>query len=435
MGQLVSFLGVFGLIGLAWLFSSARRAVRPKTVLSALALQFLMAAFILYLPAGRTALSWVNDSIVRILDYAREGIYFTFGPLAVPPGQTGPAGEPSLGFILAVQGLPTVIFFSALVSALYYIGFMPLLLRFFSRVFTRTMGISGAEALATSSQIFVGIESVFSVRPYLQRMTTSELHLVLVGGMATIASSVLGLYVLLLREVFPGIAGHLVSASFMSAPAAVLMAKVLVPELGQPETLGRVVKGEKPPGSSLTESIILGATEGMKLTIGIITMLIAFVGLVAMANGLVGWLGSGLARLGIPAGGVTIQGILAAVFYPLTLLIGVESRDAWHVATVLGERTVLTEVAGYKHLASLITAGALTSPRSAVLAAYGLCGFSHVAGMAIFVGGLMALLPERTAELARLSWRALLAATLACLQTAAVTGVFIGNAGMEILGR
>jgi CNT family concentrative nucleoside transporter len=435
MEQIVSFAGTFGLIALAWLMSSARRAVRIKTVLSALALQFLMAACVLNLPAGRTALSWVNESIVRILDYAREGIYFTFGPLAVPPGQTGASGETSPGFILAIQGLPTVIFFSALVSALYYVGFMPLLLRLFSRVFTRAMGISGAEALATSSQIFVGIESVFSVRPYLQRMTISELHLVLVGGMATIASSVLGLYVLLLRESFPGIAGHLVSASLMSAPAAVIMAKVLVPETGQPETLGRVVEGEKPPGSSLAESIIIGATEGMKLTIGIVTMLIAFVGLVAMANGFVGWAGASLSHVGVPGAAITIQGILAAVFYPFTLLIGVDPRDAWHVASVLGERTVLTEVAAYQHLAALIRDDALASPRSAVLAAYGLCGFSHVAGMAIFVGGLMALVPDRTAELARLSWRALLAATLACLQTAAVTGVFIGRAGAEILGR
>lgn len=420
--------GVFGLIvltGFALLLSANRRRVKWRPIVWGIILQCIIAMLVFWVPGGTQVFLFVNDSVVALLDHAREGAYLVFGQLAIPPGQVGAQGEQSLGFFLAFQALPTIIFFSAFMATLYYIGIMPLILRGFSYVFTRTMRISGAESLCTASNIFVGIESVFSIRPYLDRMTTAELHQILTAGMATIASSVLGFYVLLLKDTFPTIAGHLVSASLLSAPAAVVISKAICPETEEPLTMGKVVSGERLPARSLTEAILQAANEGLKLTLGIVALLIAFLGLVSLANGILGWSGTQLSHLGLPLAGISIQKILGWIFYPFTILIGVDVRDAGKISVILGERAILTEVVSYKHLAQLISTGALANVRSAVLASYALCGFSHITAVAIFVGGIAALVPQRAQDLARLGFRALIAATLACLQTATVAGIFI----------
>jgi CNT family concentrative nucleoside transporter len=428
MYNAISFAGVFVLMGIAWLFSERRGVVNWRVVGWGVGLQMLFASFLFLVPAGRTAFLAVNVGVVRLLDSASAGTQFLFGRLALPPGARDATGQESLGFILAFQALPTIVFFASLMAVLYHIGLMPWLIRQFSRLFTRLMRISGAESLCAASNIFVGVESAVTVRPYLARMTRSELATVLTVGMATVASSVLALYVFILRLTFPTIAGHLVSASILSAPAAIVMSKFLVPETGEPVTLGREVRPEGAGDSSVIEASIRGANEGLKLVLGIVALLIAFLGMVALADML-------LAGAGRAAGfeGLSLTLLLGYVFYPFALVIGVPPADALAVARLIGERVVATEVKSYQDLAELMRTGALTDPRSAFVAAYALCGFAHVASLAIFVGGVSALVPERTRDLSALGLRALVAATLACLMTASVAGTFY-RAGAGLLG-
>jgi CNT family concentrative nucleoside transporter len=423
-GNIISLIGAFLLIIFAWALSSNRKVVNWRVIFWGLAMQFGFALFVFVLPAGVKFFLYLNRIVVGILDSAGAGTRFVFGRLALPPGATGEAGEQSLGFILAFQALPTVVFFASIMAGLYYLGLMTRLIRLFARAFTRLMRISGAESLCVSSNIFVGIESALTIRPYLGAMTRSELCTVLTAGMATIASSVLALYVFILRGEFPTIAAHLVSASVLSAPAAVVMSKLIMPETGEPVTLGRDVAPEYERESSLIEALIKGANEGLKLVLGIAALLLAFLGLVALLD-LV------LVRAGSWANGLTgltldwsLKGLLGYVFYPFTLVIGVPPSDAREIARIIGERLVATEVKSYQDLAAAISSGTLHDPRSAFLAAYALCGFAHVASLAIFVGGIAALVPGRTADLSGVGLRALLAATLACLMTAAVAGTF-----------
>lgn len=426
--NMMSALGVFGLLFCAWCFSTNRRVVNWRLIFWALALQMAFAFFIFRLPAGVVLFKWINIVIIRILSFTKEGMYFVFGPLAVSPGETGLAGEKSLGFILLFQALPTIIFFSCLMAFLYYIGFMPLVVKFFARIFTKLMKISGAESLCVSSNIFVGIESAFTVRPYIEKMTMSELCTILCAGMATIASSVMAIYVSFLKAQFPAIAGHLISASILSAPAAIVMSKLLFPELDKPQTLGQHVEAHFHKASSWIEAIIKASMEGLKLIGGIVALLLAFLGFLSMLN----WAVVGFGHLlNIPFE-LTIQRILSFIFYPLTFLMGVPKADIPLVACLLGERTIATELVAYQHLDTMIKAGAFSSPRSIVIATYSLCGFAHIASLAIFVGGIAALAPSRSGDLARLGFRALFAATLACLMTGAMAGIFF-NANQTIL--
>jgi len=418
--RLISFFGLFVLMFLAWLVARDRKNINFRLILTGLLIQFAFAFIIFRLPAGVVIFSWLNDAVLRVISFAKEGIYFLFGPLAVGPGETGPMGETSPGFILAFQVLPSIIFFSSLVSLLYFLNVVPALIRVFARIFTYLMRISGAEALCASSNIFVGVESALTVRPYIQDMTRSELCTVLTAGMGTIASTVLALYVGFLHQEFPSIAGHLISASVISAPAAIIMSKLVVPETEIPKTLGIAAEVQKDVRSTTwVESIINGANDGVKLCVGIITLLLAFLGLLSMCNWFLGFLGSKI--LGID---VSLQVILKYLYYPLTVVMGIPLQDAGHVATLLGERTIVTEVVAYQHLNQLIQAGTLTDTRSITVASYALCGFAHVASLAIFVGGFSALAPARAKDLARLSFRALFAATFACLMTGCVAGIF-----------
>ncbi len=425
--NLVSFAGIFVLMGLAWLCSTQRRRINWRVVLWGTGLQLLFALFIFRVPIGARLFLFLNDLVVKALDSASAGTRFLFGRLALPPGTADATGETSLGFFLAFQALPTIVFFAALVGALYYLGIMPLLVRAFATVFTRLMRISGAESLCTASNIFVGIESALTIRPYLEQMTRSELCTILTAGMATIASSVIAMYVFVLQSHFPTIAGHLVSASIISAPAAVVMAKLMLPETEHPVTLGVSIRPHYEREHNLMEAIIKGANNGVRLVVGIAALLLAFLGLVALVDLLLGVLAQRLEKLAGIHVQLSLRGILSVLFYPLTLVIGVPPGDAWAVARLIGERTVATEVQSYQDLAVMLASGSLREPRSAVIAAYALCGFAHVASLAIFVGGTAALAPRRTAELSSLGLRALVAATLACLMTAAVAGTFFGK--------
>jgi len=429
MYNLVSFSGIFVLMFIAWSLSANRKTVNWRVVAWGLALQLAFALFIFVVPAGARFFLVVNDAVVSVLDSAGAGTKFVFGRLALPPGTQNEYGEDSLGFILAFQALPTVVFFASLMAILYYLRVMPLLIRTFSRLFTRLLRISGAESLCASSNIFVGVESAMTVRPYLEKMTRSELCTVLTVGMATIASNVMALYVFILRGQFPAIAGHLVSASILSAPAAVVMSKLMLPETEQPETLGMDVQPFVEEDSSVIEAAIRGANEGLKLVFGIVALLLAFLGIVALVDSLL----KGTAGLFNVGTDLSLTGILGYVFYPFALIIGVPPSDVPEIARLLGERAVVTEVKAYQDLAVLMGRGGLAEPRSAFLATYALCGFAHVASLAIFVGGISALVPARTGTISFLGLRALAAATLACLMTASVAGTFFKD-GSILLG-
>ncbi|MFQ6036992.1 MAG: NupC/NupG family nucleoside CNT transporter [Candidatus Aminicenantales bacterium] len=432
--NLISLLGIFGIAFFAWVCSESRKTVNWRVVFWGIGLQMFFAFFIFVVPVGSKVFLAVNGIVIRVLATASAGTQFLFGRLAVPMGQTTEAGEPSLGNFLAFQGLPTIIFFAALVGALYYLKIMPLVIRGFAFVFTKLMRISGAESLCASSNIFVGAESALVIQPHLAELTRSELTTILAAMMGTIASTVLAVYVMFLQNDLPTIAGHLISASFLSAPAAVVMAKLLVPERDVPTTLGVDIQPHYEREDNLIMAIINGAWSGLRLLGGIIVLLIAFLGLLALLDLFLGWVGGACNTWFGWHFDWSFRSILGYVAYPFTLLLGVPPGDALPVAQLIGERTVATEVAAYQHLAQYLEQGTITHARSAIIASYALCGFAHIASLAIFVGGVGALVPERYKDLSRVAFKALLAATLACLMTGAVAGLFTSESSI-LLGR
>lgn len=426
----VSFLGIFVLIAFAWLFSSDKRNMNWKVIGWGIALQMVIALFIFVVPVGAKLFLFFNEVVIKILDSASAGAKFVFGRLALAPGQVSETGETSLGFILAFQAFPTIIFFSALIAILYFFNIMPLVIKGFAYVFTRLMRISGAESLVAASNIFVGIESALTVKPHLNKMTRSEICTVLTAGMATVASNVLAVYVFSLKDQFPMIAGHLISASLLSAPAALVMSKIILPENEVPETLGMHVQPYYEKEKNLFEAIINGANAGVKMIVGIVALLIAILGLVALGDLFLSAVSTKInSLLGIHIEW-SLKGILGYVFYPFTLVLGVPPPDAGVIAKIIGERTVVTEVVAYQDLAIVLSKNMLQYPRSAVIATYALCGFAHLASMAIFVGGVCALAPGRTRTITEVALRALLAATLASLLTACVAGTFFTKASV-----
>jgi CNT family concentrative nucleoside transporter len=420
----ISFAGIFFLLGVAWLFSGDKRNMNWRLIIWGIGIQMVVALFIFVFPPGSKIFLFLNDVVIKILGSATAGAEFVFGRLAIQPGAVNNTGEKSLGFILAFQGFPTIIFFSALIAVLYYFNVMQWILKGFAYVFTKLMRLSGAESLCASSNIFVGIESVLTIRPHLKAMTKSELCTILTAGMATVASNVLIIYVFSLKEQFPTIAAHLISASILSAPAALVMSKIIIPESEVPKTLGEHIEVHYEKETNVFEAIINGANSGVKLIVGIVALLIAVLGLVALVDLILGGIGGKInILLGINIDW-SLKGFLGYIFYPFTLMLGVPPEDAGVIARLIGERAILTEIPAYQHLAVAIKAGLLRNPRSAVIATYALCGFAHFASMSIFVGGISVLVPEKREILAKIGLRALLAATLACLLTACIAGTF-----------
>jgi concentrative nucleoside transporter, CNT family len=419
--------GCLALIAVAWLSSTNRGIIDWRTVGVGMGALSGLGILVFWLPAFRSVLLGLNQAVNALLSSSAEGAQFLFGPLA-----GGPDAPPGFGAILAFTILPAVIFFSVLAALMYHIGLLPALVRLAARAARRGFRLSGAEALSASSNIVLGIESALVVRPFLNGMTRSELMMVLTAGLASIASTVLAVYVAMLRDVFPYIAGHLISASVLSIPAAVVMAKVMVPEDGAPVTRGSV-----PPVASYLESrhwmgsIIWGAMEGVRLAVGIGALLVGMLGLVALADLL---LGNSVAWLSREVLGqevrLTVRTLLEWLAYPLVALLGLPFEELPAAARLIGQRWLLTEIPAYQDLAVLVREGAI-SPRGLMIISYSLCGFTHVASVAIFVGGISALAPARRDDLAALSWRALWAATLATLLTGAVAGAFYyGQAGL-----
>src|SRR6185503_12839963 len=360
----VSVVGFIVFTGFAWLLSSNRRKVAWKTIAAGVALQMLIGLVIFRFPFSHRILLWLNDAVLALLNATKSATVFLFGPLAASPGEPG-----SIGFILVFQVLPVVIFFAAITSMLYHLRVLQLFVRLFAKLFHRTMRISGAESLSSAANIFVGVESALVIRPYLAKMTRSELLLILTTGLATVASSSLGVYVAFLSPLFPGVAGHLLSASILAIPASVVVSKLLVPETETPETLAAVPPDDDSNRSrNLIGALIEGAMEGVKLAAGICALLIAILGVVALIDKLL-FVGSSWFGMSEP---LSFVRILSWVFYPFAYLLGLQSGDVPMAARLLGERVILTEVVSYNHLAQLISSGQVTDPRTVVILSYAL---------------------------------------------------------------
>lgn len=421
MGQLVSLGGLVFMLFLAWLCSANRRQIAHRAVAWGVVLQMVFAFVVLRTTPGRAAFTFMNDAIVKLLSFQEEGAKFVFGVLGLAPGS--PGSLESLGFIFAFQILPTIIFFSSLMGVLYYLGVMQRIVWLFAVVMKRFMGTSGAESLSAAANIFVGqTEAPLLVKPYLDDMTDSELMCVMVGGMATVAGGVLAAYVVLLRPYLPDIAGHLLAASVMSAPAALAIAKIMMPETGEPKTMGEVKVVYDDPSVNVIDAAANGATTGMYLAFNVGTMLVAFMGLLALANFLV----AGGIELVTGYEGATLEHMLGYALAPLAWVMGVEWKDCQLVGQLLGEKTILNEFVSYGHFAEALKADAsLLSERSRVIASYALCGFANFLSIGIQIGGIGAIAPGRKHDVARLGLRALIGGSLAAFMTATVAGMLL----------
>jgi CNT family concentrative nucleoside transporter len=403
--------GVLAFVAIAWACSEQRRRFPTRVVAFGLGLQLALALLMLRSPAGRAFFVAVNDAVSAFIGYTDAGTDFVFGALR------------TTGFSFALEVLPVIVVMGSLFSVLYHWGVVQLVVRALARGLSRAMGLSAAESLSTVADVFVGMtEAPLLVRPYLARMTRSELFTVMTAGMATIAGSVLVAYAKMLGGSGPNggaWAGHLVTASFMAAPAAVLLAKVMIPETGTPETLGAHAAAVRVESVNTIDAAAAGASAALRLAANVGALLIAFIALLAMVNAglehVGGW-------LGVP--GLTLQRVLGWVFAPLALLLGIAPAEARAVGALLGVKTVLNEFLAYRDLAALIADGAI-SPRAAVISSYALCGFANFGSLAILLGGVGAMVPERRAEIAQLGLKAILAGTLATLMTASVVAVLM----------
>jgi len=416
--KLISLLGLVTFIGLAWALSVDRHRFPWRTVLWGVGLQFAFALLILKTPGGAAVFALTGAAIRRLIQFANEGGQFVFGPLAVESAMQQVFPDRPLVFAVLVTG--TIILVAALSSLLYHWGVLQQVVRALAWVMRRALRTSGSETLSAAANIFMGqTEAPLLIRPYLARMTRSELHCMMVGGMATIAGGVAAVYAKLGTDAgHPDIAGHLLTASVLNAPAALLMAKILLPETEPSETAG--VAPKDPPRTTVNslDALCRGASEGMQLALNVMAMLIAFVAVVALVNFLLAWPQT---QLGV-ARPVTLQTLLGWLNAPFAWLMGVPARDCVTIGQVLGERIVLNEFIGYLSLTHPRT---VVSERSFTLATYALCGFANFASIAIQVGGIGSLAPERRGDMARLGVRAMVGGLLATYLSATIAGVLL----------
>jgi len=417
--------GLFGLaclIGIAWLFSNNKRQVNWTLVLTGIGLQIAFAALVLLVPGGKDAFQWLSDVFVKVLGFVAAGSNFVFGGLM---------DIPKYGFIFAFQVLPTIIFFAALMSVLYHLGVMQAVVRAMAWAITKVMKVSGAETTSVCASVFIGqTEAPLTVRPYIGRMTESELITMMIGGMAHIAGGVLAAYVLMLGG--PDVAAqgfyakHLLAASIMAAPATLVIAKILVPEVGEPLTRGTVRMEVEHTTSNIIDAAASGAGDGLKLALNIGAMLLAFIALIAMINAPLTWFGewSGLAaQLGKPT---DLANLFGYVLSPVAWLIGVPWQDANTVGSLIGQKVVINEFVAYLQLADIVngkTPGVTLTEHGSLVATYALCGFANFSSIAIQIGGIGGLAPERRSDLARLGLRAVLGGSIATFMTATIAGV------------
>jgi concentrative nucleoside transporter, CNT family len=418
MERLFSLFGMVVILAIAWALSTDRKAIRGRTVAWGLGLQLVLALFVLKTPIGQDVFSWVGAKITRVLNLSYVGSDFVFGALGVPGGGQLPVtlgelnGTAALGFVFAFQILPTIIFVAAMFAILYHLGVMQVIVRAVAKLMTHLMGASGAESLNVAASIFMGqTEAPLTVRPFLNKMTQSELMCVMTAGMAHVSGSIMAAYIAFGVE-----AKHLLAAVIMTAPGTILLAKMLVPETGTPETAGTVKLSDERVDANVIGAAARGTSEGLHLALNVAAMLISFLSLVALVNLLLGKLG-GLAGVSL-----SLQSILGYAFMPLALVMGVPWKDAFVIGDLLGTRMVLNELIAYSKLGAL---KATLDPRTFTIATYALCGFANLSSIGIQIGGIGALAPERKGDLARLGLRALLAGTFANFLTACIAGVLL----------
>ena len=402
MEKLTSLIGLSVLLALAFALSTSRAKINWRTVGVGVLIQFLLALLILKTGPGQSIFEGARQLFVSITNYTNEGSLFLFGDLS----QTK-----KVGFVFATMVLPTIIFFASLTSVLYHLGIMQIVIAFLAKMMVKLMGTSGSESLASAANIFVGqTEAPLVVRPYVDRMTRSELMALMTGGMATVAGGVLAAFVGLGID-----AGHLLAASVMSAPAALVCAKMMVPETQKSETIGTVSVNFKRTTTNIIDAAASGAADGLKLAVNVGAMLLAFIALIAMVNGLLSWAGSF-----VGSADLSLELIMGYLFAPVAFLIGIPWDDCQIAGSLLGKKLVLNEFVAYLDLQKQMDA---ISERSVVISTYALCGFSNFSSIAIQLGGLGTIAPGRRADLAKLGMKSLIAGTLACLMTATIAGL------------
>lgn len=411
MERLMGLLGLLVMLGIAYLLSTNRRAIRLRTVLWGLGLQFSFALLVLKTQVGREAIRVVASGVDHLLRLSESGSEFLFGEL-------GRQASPLDRFYFAFQVLPTIIFIAALFAILYYYGIMQVIIRAMAKVMTRLMGTSGAESLNAATSIFMGqTESPLTIRPYLSRLTQSELMMVMTAGMATVSGAILAAYIRI------GVsAQNVLMAVVMAAPAAVVLAKMLVPETEEPLTAGVVRLEVKREDPNVLGAAARGTTDGLNLALNVAAMLIAFLALLALINALFGGVHDLLARIGFPYFPAKLEQVLGWIFSPLAWLMGVPWSDAGKVGSLMGLRMVTNEIVAYMELATLREA---LAPRSFSIATFALCGFANLGSIGIQIGGIGALAPDRRGDLARLGFRAMLAGTLANFMSASIAGILL----------
>ncbi len=430
--RLVGVVGIAVMIGIAVLLSYDRRRIDWRLVGAGLLLQVLFGLVVLKTDAGRAFFDQMGSIVTGLLRFQEEGARFVFGNLVqptVPVGTPGPGGglDTSAGHVaatgayIAFNVLPTIIFFSALMSVLYYLNVMQVVVKGIAWVMQKTLRTSGAETLSASGNIFLGqTEAPLLIKPFVPTMTRSELNTVMVGGFATVAGGVLAAYVGMLRGYFPDIASHLLAASVMNAPAGLYLSKILLPETETPLTRGSLKMEVEKPGANLIEAAASGAGQGMQLALNVAAMLMAFVALVALVNFLLGWVGGQLGQEGF-----TLQLLLGQGLRPIAWLIGVPWGETAYVGGLVGIKVVLNEFVAYAQFARDLGTGVALSSRSTIILTYALLGFANFSSIAIQIGGIGGLAPERRGEIARLGLRAMIAGNLAAFTSAAIAGMLV----------
>ena len=405
MDRFTGIIGAVVLLAIAYGMSNNRSAISKRTVLWGLGLQLFFALFILKTPIGQPFFSAVDRIFLKLLSFSDAGSDFLFKSYG-----TGVVEGPLMNFAFRI--LPTIIFFSSLMALLYHFGIMQRVIRWIAVTVQKTMGTSGSETLSVSANIFVGqTESPLMVRPFINQMTMSELMAVMTGGFATVAGGVMAIYVAMLSNI-PGIAGHLMAASIMSAPAALVMAKIIFPETEESETLGDLRIEVERPDDNAMEALSRGATDGVKLAVNVGAMLVAFVAFIAMVNGILGFVD------------LTIQQILGWLFQPLAWAMGAPWSEAGILGQLMGEKIVLTELIAYADLSQLQAENAI-SDRTAIIASYALCGFANFASIGIQLGGIGGIAPSRRKDLAKIGMKAMIAGALASWLTATLAGIIV----------
>ena len=399
-------IGMILLLGIAFILSNNRRKINYRIIGWGLSLQFIFGILILKTPLGKPLFGFFDKVITKLISFSDAGSDFLFKSLVPGVGYH----EAMVNF--AFRALPTIIFFSSLMTVLYHFGVIQFIVKWISRIMQKSMGTSGSETLSVAANIFVGqTEAPLMIRPFIRNMTQSELMAVMTGGFATVAGGVLALYVIWLKDI-PGIAGHLLAASVMSAPAAMVVAKIIYPETDLSETSGDLNIIIEKPDSNTMEALGRGATEGLKLAANVAAMLVAFVALIAMVNYL------------LTFADTSIQGILGFIFRPLAWAMGISWEEAQMVGVLMGEKITLTELIAYSDLRDLILEQAI-SDRTAIIASYALCGFANFASIGIQLGGIGGIAPERRKDLASLALKAMLGGALASWMTASIAGILI----------